>query len=809
VKHENAETMKKSIYIIAYILLALSYPLSAQYPGRISGSVAEAGSQNIVPFANIELLKSGDSALVRAVVTGDDGKYVLENIAAGKYMLRISCLGYKKEIVPEFEITPRKPQVQFGATLLIAEATALDEVTVYGHKLTGQLEDGKTVYTIRSKSAETAQSGLELLRQLPDVTVGLLSEEVKLAGSNNVLFQVNGRKVDQSYLQQLNPLLVDKVEVINVPGAKYDSNIDAVINIVLKRNIALGVSGRIRAQFPLSSTLLSKDNGNIDLYYKKFRVYLSGNYKYSKYEIENVNEREQRISNETVGRLSQNALHTNKSMGAGFNYGLDYFPNEKNAFSFFSAVQPVTPNRNRIFTSNNYMHEQTQLNTLTSNFTREENAYSDYSLYYKHTFAKNHEISVENFLSNRRNIRNNEFFDQEYQPGNLLGSEKIGWTDQETKDRNRQIMLCLDYTLPLSSSVRLSSGYNGFLIRSKSDYNERIAATADQIRYDENRQVLYSNLMWNKGTLNVQAGARFEYSDIDITHAYDTSNVYSYLFPSASIGYKWKDKHTFGLNYRMSVMRPSISQLSPVNYTNDPYSQSVGNPRLRPGIVNRIELTHRIQLSKSVYLSYTPYFSLIRHDIRQVIQPGSDSVTTYKYANVGKAQEFGITLSGNADVNKWWTVSSSFTYFNREVDALPAYGIANASGRSSWRMNLSSQVVLPKEWVFLVEYNYNGPFIDAQTTTHSYYECVLGLNKTIKKRFNIFIFTLNPWSSSYTYDHKTMTTGEVTQRSRETLKYNYLLIVRLGYSFKTGKEGRRLDRDHATDEVQPPKKGVL
>ncbi|HEX3009909.1 MAG TPA: carboxypeptidase regulatory-like domain-containing protein [Bacteroidales bacterium] len=114
--------MKKFIYILAYILLVWSYPLSAQYPGRISGSVAEAGSDNIVPFANIELIKSGDSALVKAAVTGDDGKYVLENIAAGKYMLRISCLGYKKEIVPEFEITPRKPQIQFGATHLIAEA---------------------------------------------------------------------------------------------------------------------------------------------------------------------------------------------------------------------------------------------------------------------------------------------------------------------------------------------------------------------------------------------------------------------------------------------------------------------------------------------------------------------------------------------------------------------------------------------------------------------------------------------------------------------------------------------------------------
>lgn len=796
-----------SILILVFLASSQISYLAAQ--GKVMGLVIETGTNNAVPFANVELLKSADSVLVHATVAGSDGKFMFGNVNHGNYLIRISSLGYRKLLIPEFEISARKPEIQFGPSLLIPEAQSLAEITVYGQKLTGQIEDGKTVYTIRSKSAETAQSGLDILRQLPDVTVGILSDEVTLAGSTNVLYQVNGRKVDHSFLLQLNPSLIEKIEVITVPGAKYDSNVDAIINILLKRNMELGLSARVRLQAPLSGTLLTKNNANMDVYYKKLRFFVAANYKFSRYKVENTNERIALPSNEVISSLRQAGTNTNKGTNAGFNYGFDYFPNEKNAISMFSSIQPAIPNRNTTLTSNSYVHGQTLLNTLTSSFVNDKNTYADLSLYYKHIFGKNHELSFENFVSNRNSTRTNEFYDQEYVNENLLSTERTGWTDQETIDRNKQMALRLDYMVPLSSSIRLTSGYNGFFIRSGKKYNERIEAFSDELQYSENRQVLYSNLLWSKGTFNIQGGARFEHSDIEISHAYDTSNVYNYFFPSASIGYKGNDKHTFSLNYRKSVIRPSINHLSPINYSDDSYRQSVGNPRLRPGIINRIEFTHRIQLNKSVYVSYMPYFSLIRNDIRQVLLPGTDSVSRYKYANAGKAQELGLTISANAGVSKWWMLSYSFTWFNRELSALPEYGIASKANKSSYRMNASSQIILPGEWVFLVEYNYNGPFVDVQTTTHSYYECILGLNKSFKKRLNIFIFTLNPWNSKYTYDHKTMTSAGMVQTSREALKYSYILLVRLGYNFRSGKEGKRLDRDHTTDEVQPAKKGVL
>lgn len=805
--------MIKHIFSLSVCVLFLwilnCIPALASGPGKVWGVVTEATSWNPVPYATVELLSSPDSALIKTVVAGEDGKYSFSDLAPGKYVLRISCLGYRKGIVPEFEISSRSPVVQFGPTALIAESKTLNEVTVIGHKLTGQITEGKTVYTISNRSAEIAQSGLELLRQLPDMTVNFMSDEVKLAGSNNLLFQVNGRKVDPGFLQQLNPALVERVEVTTNPGARYDSDVDAVINIVLKKNMETGISGRIRLQIPTSATLLNKNNGNVDLYYKKLRVYLSGNSKYSRYIIENESNRMNITPGEEQSRLTQFSSYRTKAFKAGFNYGFDWLPNDKNAFSFFSSVQPEIPVKNEVTTYNNYIHNLNTTSTFSTNASRDVSSHFDYSLFYKHTFDKDHEFSVENYYSSRNNIHSGTYKEQEYPQDGLPVGDAINLLNQHLENKNVQFVIKSDYMVPVSPKVKLLVGYNGYFIRSRSAYAERIVMFEDNIRYRESRQALYSNVVRNTDKLNLQLGGRYEFSDVDIFHESDTSNLYNYFLPSFSGVYTPGKRHTFRLNYRKSVIRPGIHQLSPIVYSDDSYLQSAGNPRLTPGTVNRIEFTHRIQIKEPLYVSYTPYLNFIRNDIRQVSLAVSDSVILRRYANVGRDIEYGLTVSGSVSPVKWLSISPSFTYFKRELRALPEYGIASNAERTSWRANISAQIMLPKNWVIFTDYNYYAPYIDLQTTSHAYYECVLGINKVVNKKLNVSVFTLNPWSNRYVYDNRTITSATTVQHSKESLKYSYIVMVSIGYRFKIGKEGKRLDRSIEQDESKTPEKGIL
>jgi hypothetical protein len=208
--------------------------------------------------------------------------------------------------------------------------------------------------------------------------------------------------------------------------------------------------------------------------------------------------------------------------------------------------------------------------------------------------------------------------------------------------------------------------------------------------------------------------------------------------------------------------------------------------------------------------SYIPYVTFFRNDIRQVVIPDADSkVLQRKFINIGNDLEYGLTFSASLTPFKWWSVNPSFTYFRRELQALPEYGISDASSRSSFRSNVSSQWILPKNWVIFAECNYNAPSINIQTVNHATYECVIGCSKAVSKKLNVSVFTLNPWASRYVYDSRTLTTNNQRQFSEESLKYNYLFFIQLGYNFRLGKEGKQLDRQREPEETTNTKKGIF
>ncbi len=803
--------MDRYLFQLALFLFAFltqSFNIDAANPGKVEGIVAEAGTFNIIPYASVELLKSADSSLVKATITNNEGKYLIEEVAYGKYVLRISCLGYRKEIVPEFEITPEKQSIEFGIINLFTESTSLNEVVVTGHKLTGIIKDEKTIYFVNGKLAEFAQSGLELLRQLPDVTVDYLSDNVKMAGSSNILFEVNGRKVDQNYLMQLNPELVDKIEVISNPSAKYESDVDAVINIILKKDIQHGLSGRLRATIPTSATILSKNNASIDLFFNKVRFYVAGNYNQYLYNTESSNNR-YTFSSDTVN-LSQNSTGTSNGKKMGFSYGFDWFSNDNNTLNFYSTIRPKIPEKNEIISDNIYSSNQSNFHNKSKNKIIDKNYYYDYSLYFLHKFPKKfHEISFESYLSNKNSIKTNDYYEQEYITESDLSNQLSNNASQVTENSNKQFILKVDYIYPISEKLKISSGYNGIFLRAAYLYNNVLPIFTDQINYNENRHAAYSNLAWNSGKINLQAGVRYEFSDVHIKHGYDTANYYNYLLPSLSAQYKPGKKNTFRLSYRKSIIRPSVNQLSPTNYMEDSYLQSTGNPKLKPAFINRIELTHRIQISELLYISYKPYMSIIKNDIKLINLTASDTTLLRKYDNVGRDFEYGVTLSGSFTLFKNWSISPSWTYYRRELKALPEYGINEDMNRTSWRLNIASQYTLPKGWMLFAEFNYNAPIINYQSTTHRYYDFVAGFNKAVNKKISISAFALNPWSTHYVYDSRSIFSDNMVQDTKDAIKYDYLFLIRLGYKFNSGKTGKKVERQLETEEEKGTGKGFL
>lgn len=80
-------------YFLIYLLLCTSVYAHAQH--SLKGVIKDANNNNPVSYATVNLLRS-DSSVVTGKITGDDGKFIIENVAAGDYALLVSTIGYKK-----------------------------------------------------------------------------------------------------------------------------------------------------------------------------------------------------------------------------------------------------------------------------------------------------------------------------------------------------------------------------------------------------------------------------------------------------------------------------------------------------------------------------------------------------------------------------------------------------------------------------------------------------------------------------------------------------------------------------------------
>ena len=96
--------------------MLLQFALLAQALGTIKGEVRDAENQALIN-ANIALLKTKDSTVVKIAITDLDGKFDLENIKNGQYLLSISSIGLKKYFSKtlaindlEKNITPKHPR---------------------------------------------------------------------------------------------------------------------------------------------------------------------------------------------------------------------------------------------------------------------------------------------------------------------------------------------------------------------------------------------------------------------------------------------------------------------------------------------------------------------------------------------------------------------------------------------------------------------------------------------------------------------------------------------------------------------------
>ena len=125
------------------------------------------------------------------------------------------------------------------------------EVVVQAEKSYMQLSLDKKIFNVGKDLANAGGSASDILTNIPSVSVDP-EGNVKLRGSDNVRILIDGKPSGlvsfkgAGGLQQLPASLIERVEIITNPSARYEAEGNAgIINIVLKKDKQQGFNGSI------------------------------------------------------------------------------------------------------------------------------------------------------------------------------------------------------------------------------------------------------------------------------------------------------------------------------------------------------------------------------------------------------------------------------------------------------------------------------------------------------------------------------------------------------------------------------------
>jgi hypothetical protein len=221
------------ILLILVLCLSTTF-VHAQY--RISGTVIDVDSNENLDFASVRLLTS-DSTLVKGAIADNVGKFTLESISRGDYILLVSCLGYTNSYS---NISGLNADMDTLIFFLRPSTVTLNTVTVQASQII-QKEDRQIILPTAMQK-RVSNNGLNLLRnlQLPEIYIHPVSKTIESLHGGDVGIYLNGISASINDIIALNPNEIRRIEYHDSPGMRYN-NAPSVIDFITVRRISGGV----------------------------------------------------------------------------------------------------------------------------------------------------------------------------------------------------------------------------------------------------------------------------------------------------------------------------------------------------------------------------------------------------------------------------------------------------------------------------------------------------------------------------------------------------------------------------------------
>jgi outer membrane receptor protein involved in Fe transport len=784
--------------LLLLILLPSALFPQSKFPGIVSGRVTDAQTNAPVEYANIVLLTVKTDSMVAGTVSDSAGFFRMKNIPYGTYVAAYSFIGYEKKRTGHIVVDRKKNRIDLGVLSLASSSVTMDEVTITAEKSMMINKIDRKVFNVQKDIQAQTGTVTDMLQTIPSISVDM-DGNVSLRGSGNVTILVNGRPsvmTGAANLEQMPASLVDKIEVITNPSARYrPDGTGGIINIILKKERKAGFNAILGANAGNNSRF----NTNLQLNYNTGNVNLYGSYGYRQdYRFRSGELHSQTIDTVTNQStyLEQTSSGTSRSLSHLAQLGMDLTMG-KNDAGGFSGTYNFRDNKRNNTDENLYLDNALQPDeqyTRTLNGKEGEQSYG-VTAFYEHVFNKEDEhILRADFEYQQETENEDDYWTDDY----AFPAYPQGQDHTRGINGNQEINLSVNYSRPLWENASLESGYEQIV--QISDQNQAVdhldpesAAwyndTSASNHYASNQTVyaLYGTLTGNWKKFTAMAGLRAEEATVDLQFiTLDTiakSNYFA-LYPTVHLALA-SGKNEWQLNYSRRVNRPDGEDMNPVPEYRDPRNIYTGNPNLKPEDIHSLEFGYAFRPDNFIIIPSLFYRYKV-NGFTRVTASLNDTVLITTIENLAKDQSAGMDISGSWQAGKVMNLNFSASGFYSQIDA-SNIGYSDNKSTFSWNAKVNASFNITKTTLFQVFGQYRSEVLTPQGYRLPTWVVNLGFRQQIwKKRISLIATVSDLFNSQI--NKSTVSAPFLVQ---ESTRRRDARVIYCGFVFNFGKSGKK------------------
>ncbi len=625
------------------ICLATTSTLTAQTTLK---SIVTDDKEQPIPYANVLLLNAKDSAFLKASITDDSGKWAMESVEKGTFLVKTMMTSFKTTVSEPIVVNGEK-ELNLPVTRLQTQSAELQTVEIVQKKPFLEQRAGKMVVNVAESIAGSQGNLSDVLKKVPGLII--INNQVSMAGKSGVSILLDGKPTEymdlDALLKEMPADQIDRIEVVSQPDARYDAaGTGGIINVIMKKSFSMGTNGSITASLGYGTLPKSRLNANISRRDKGLSMYANVG-------IGNRQGFERMILSRKVSDTTffQNNYMPSNPKSLNVRGGMDYTLAEKHVIGLAIGFNGAFNDRKNDGTTQIYKDGTPLIATL-----------QNINTFYRHWYNLNGETfynweidtsgtklewaaNASRFYRDANNVLETNVLSSD---GSLLsfpsrrniepGLIHVGGTR-------------LDFTYPVNKNIKLSTGgkvsiahLDNELQSAKNQNNiwQSDASLSNHFIYDETIGATYANATVKIGKVEFQTGLRYEHTwskgySVTLDSVQLRPN-YGKFFPSASISVPIVKELAVMTAYSYRINRPNYRSLNPFVTFMDPYTYERGNPNLKP------EFTHTGQFSLT--WGGRPFFNLEYRKTNDAIQMLTEqkNATTFRFdANVAKMTNLG------------------------------------------------------------------------------------------------------------------------------------------------------------------------